>query len=361
MGRDKIEVSTPARICLLGEHQDYFGLGVIPAAINLRLVISGLRIDRDSKIKVKMPDIEAVDELQPNEPAPYRRQRDYLRSVYNVLLRGGYRFDGGWDCEVKSQIPIGKGISSSSALVIAWARLLSEIAVQGTSLGGEELANLGYQAEVVEFDEPGGMMDHYACALGGIIHVDCSEIFKVTRLNARIDGLVLGDSLTTKDTTGMLAEIKRDVLQALDMMQKMKPEFSLSYSSAEEAIEDLARLPLRGGRRLVGTMMTRQITKQGLDLLSGCIEPDREAFADLLNRQHVVIRDWLGISTERIEMLISASMKAGALACKLNGSGGGGCFTAYAPGNEASVVEAIKRAGGNAKVVRIDDGTRLEE
>lgn len=31
-----IQVSTPSRICLFGEHQDYLGLEVIASAINLR-------------------------------------------------------------------------------------------------------------------------------------------------------------------------------------------------------------------------------------------------------------------------------------------------------------------------------------
>ncbi|MDD8039868.1 MAG: galactokinase family protein, partial [Acidobacteriota bacterium] len=29
-----LRVSSPGRICLLGEHQDYFGLAIIAAAIN---------------------------------------------------------------------------------------------------------------------------------------------------------------------------------------------------------------------------------------------------------------------------------------------------------------------------------------
>lgn len=43
MNRDELQVSSPGRICLVGEHQDYFGLAIIAAAINLRITIRGKR------------------------------------------------------------------------------------------------------------------------------------------------------------------------------------------------------------------------------------------------------------------------------------------------------------------------------
>ncbi|MBT7422666.1 MAG: galactokinase family protein, partial [Candidatus Marinimicrobia bacterium] len=36
-----MEVTTPGRICLFGEHQDYLGLPVIAMAISLRISITG--------------------------------------------------------------------------------------------------------------------------------------------------------------------------------------------------------------------------------------------------------------------------------------------------------------------------------
>ena len=44
-----MEVSSPGRICLFGEHQDYLGLPVIAMAMNLRLQIRG-RKRNDKKI-----------------------------------------------------------------------------------------------------------------------------------------------------------------------------------------------------------------------------------------------------------------------------------------------------------------------
>ena len=44
-----MEVSSPGRICLFGEHQDYLGLPVTAMAMNLRLQIGG-RKRNDKKI-----------------------------------------------------------------------------------------------------------------------------------------------------------------------------------------------------------------------------------------------------------------------------------------------------------------------
>ncbi|MBQ3049348.1 MAG: galactokinase family protein, partial [Oscillospiraceae bacterium] len=44
----KVKASTPSRICLFGEHQDYLGLEVIASAINLRF--SAQASDRDDNI-----------------------------------------------------------------------------------------------------------------------------------------------------------------------------------------------------------------------------------------------------------------------------------------------------------------------
>ncbi|MHA1954480.1 MAG: galactokinase family protein, partial [Candidatus Heimdallarchaeaceae archaeon] len=51
--------SAPARVCLYGEHQDYLGLKVIPAAINLRLNISSTK-KGDNKITIQSMDVGTV-------------------------------------------------------------------------------------------------------------------------------------------------------------------------------------------------------------------------------------------------------------------------------------------------------------
>ena len=54
-----MEISTPGRICLFGEHLDYLGLPVIAMAISLRMNIKGT-FRSDNMIKIDMPDLNEI-------------------------------------------------------------------------------------------------------------------------------------------------------------------------------------------------------------------------------------------------------------------------------------------------------------
>ena len=105
-------------------------------------------------------------------------------------------------------------------------------------------------------------------------------------------------------------------------------------------------------------MINRNITVEALEALrSG----DQVKVGHRLTLHHAQLRDGLDLSTEKIERMIDVSLKAGALGAKVNGSGGGGCMFAYAPGNEAAVADAIKREGGVPYRVSVDSGVRVGE
>ena len=82
----ELTVSAPGRIWLFGDHQDFLGLAVIAAAIDRQITIKGTPRD-DQVIHIEMPDIDDSDSFNLQDTIPYRGQRDYLRSVVNVLRR----------------------------------------------------------------------------------------------------------------------------------------------------------------------------------------------------------------------------------------------------------------------------------
>ncbi|HPN16834.1 MAG TPA: galactokinase family protein, partial [Candidatus Aminicenantes bacterium] len=169
-----LRVSSPGRICLLGEHQDYFGLAIIAAAINLRISFSG-RPRSDRRIVLDLPDMGEREEfVLDGGQIPYVKKRDYLKSAVNIHLRAGLPMSG-WDVEVRGDIPINAGTSSSSAMVVAWNKFLLEAAGDPRASDPRELAELGYETEVAEFKEPGGRMDHYASAHGGVVWIRFEE------------------------------------------------------------------------------------------------------------------------------------------------------------------------------------------
>ena len=104
------------------------------------------------------------------------------------------------------------------------------------------------------------------------------------------------------------------------------------------------------------TLRNRDLTYRALDLLKN-EEPYEHALGAMLREHHEILRDSLGRSTPKIERMIDAAYGAGALGCKINGSGGGGTMMAYAAGWEQEVASAIQQAGGTAYIVNTSGGT----
>jgi galactokinase len=355
---DELKVSAPGRICLFGEHQDYFGLPVIAAAINLRINIAG-RKRNDSNFVINLPDIQDMEKFSLTEDLTYGKERDYLRSVINVLRRKEISISSGWDCTVRGTIPINSGTSSSSALVVAWIKFLLEATESDETKSPEIIAELAFQAEVAEFKEPGGKMDHYASSLGGIVDIHFEDQLKVTRFKNPLKEFVLADSLIRKDTTGTLGHIKSHVLHGVSLIQSRIKNFRLQNKIGDNEREKIERLSPDVKRLVKGTLLTRDITAEGESLFQSD-SFDHQKFGQLLTRQHEVLRDYLQVSTPKLEQMIEMSLKEGALGAKINGSGEGGCIFAYTPKGADHVAESLRRLDTEVYIIHIDEGARLQ-
>lgn len=354
----KLKVSTPGRICLFGEHQDYLKLPVIAAAISKRVSVEGIR-NTSRKISIELPDINDRDEFSVSEKIPYLKERDYLRSSFNVLVRKGLTFSSGINCVVKGDIPINTGTSSSSALVVSWINFLALMSDQQKSLSSSEIAEYAHLAEVVEFGEPGGMMDHFSTSIGGVIHLSTHPLIKIEELNHKIGPFILGNSEEPKDTKSILARVKQGILNITEKLSQSYPGFSLFDITNESLTKFESNLSEEELRLLEGTIINKNITEEAHKLLRNK-NYDREELGKLLNRHQDILRDYLKISTDKIDRMINAALDAGALGCKINGSGGGGCMFAYVPDNPEKVLDAVKIIAPDSHIVFVDDGTKIE-
>ncbi|MGF7217507.1 galactokinase [Spirosoma lacussanchae] len=354
--------STPGRICLFGEHQDYLGLPVIAAAISRRIQIDATPTP-ELGFRLNLPDIGRTVTIPfDGSPLTYPQDRDYFRSAVNVLLRDGFTFSRGVLGEVHGNIPINAGTSSSSALLVTWLNVLTQLADQPRSLPPTQLAELAYAAEVLEFGEPGGMMDHYATAVGQVIYLESQPQIRLVSLEprspaSRLGTFVLGDSQEPKDTIGILSRVKYGMLDILARIRAVNPGFSLHHSSLTDATEFKDSLTKDEYILLKGNLANRDILRDALTVLQADAL-DHRRFGQLLTDHHANLRDAQRISTPKIDRMLDAALAAGALGGKINGSGGGGCMFAYAPESPIAVADAIEQAGGRAYVVHVDNGTR---
>jgi len=348
-----LEITTPGRICLFGEHQDYLGLPVIAMAISLRANISGYkRSDRQviiHKPNIGEKEVFSLDDLDYNKP------RDYFKSAINVCNSEGLEFTNGFECEIKSSIPIQAGASSSSAITVSWIHFLSHMADEKVVWSKQKLGELAFRTEVVEFQEPGGMMDQYSTAIGNLLCIGSEPSIDIQTLNASLGSFVLGDSQEPKETLNILKRCRDMRLELFDAINSKNQNFDLH--SFDQVI-DLSDLSNEEINLLNGTIRNRDILREArleLDKTS----PDHQLIGSLLNDHHSILRDCLHVSTNKIERMLEAAISAGAFGGKINGSGGGGCMFAYAPEDPKAVVSAIESVGGKAHIITADEGTKV--
>ncbi len=359
----RIRVSAPGRICLFGEHQDYLHLPVITMAINRRLWITGEPLNQP-RFEIDLPDIQSQENFDlpvENHELSYVKERDYWRSVFNVVRRNGVKISRGWKCQVKGTIPINSGTSSSSALCVAWTRFLSVASEERVPQFENPLfvAKLAYLAEVEEFGEPGGMMDQFASAVGSFLFQEFTDPVKVTPLNVKLGSFVLGDSMQPKDTKKILSRVKFGVLDAVEIIQQHEPDFDLRTVSELEINEFKHLVSPEQFEVLKGAVLNRDFTREALKLFTESM--DEKLMGKLLNEHQTVLRELLKISTPKIERMLQAALDAGAYGGKINGSGGGGCMFVYAPDDPQKVAQAIERVGGKAYIIEQDVGVTVEE
>jgi len=355
----KILSSAPGRICLFGEHQDYMGLPIIAAAIDLRIYIDG-HITEGEKINLDLINLKEKIKFS-SENFTYIRDRDYFKSVVRVLKNRNLYLKKNIDAQVKGNIPIQAGTSSSSALVVAWTGFLLKVSeLKKKHLPRPaEVAELSYLAEVEEFGESGGRMDQYTSAFGGIVHINFFEQIKCTQLPIRIKEFVLGDSLQPKDTQKTLKRIRHGQETGFKELKKHLPikfNFTVKF---EEAEPFLPKISSEFRPYLRAVLKNHQITDQAkAEFLKK--KPDLNTITFLMNKHHEVLREDLKISTPRIEKMIDSALKSGALAAKINGSGEGGCMFAFCPGKQREVAEAISKAGGRPYIINIGKGLEVK-
>lgn len=355
----KLKISSPGRVCLFGEHQDYLHLPIVASAISLRISITGKR-RKDQSVNIDLPDISEKKSFKLSDQLVYTVERDYYKSAIKVLRRNSFTFSSGFDCTVNGKIPINAGTASSSALVVTWINFLARMSDQSIILTQEKLARYAYEAEVLEFSEPGGMMDQYSASYGGIISIDFIPDTKVTSIKPNLKTFVLGNSGEPKNTMFVLSHVKNRILETVKILNSVDPNFSLNTIKTDELNHYRNNLSEGLFDLLGGTITNRDITLQArLELNKQNI--DHRLIGKLLNEHQKVLRDVLGISTFKINRMIEAALDAGAYGAKINGSGGGGCMFAYAPEYTEKVKAAIEKEEGEAFIINSDSGSCAEQ
>ena len=345
-----IRSSAPGRIVLFGEHQDYFNLPVISAGVNLRMTVIGHFHDKPY-IHLVLNNMKRTYTIPLQFPIPYRFRRAYLQSAINVFYRKGFNFEG-FTASFSGNIPQNAGLSSSSALTVSWTAFLSRLL--GKKLKPEEIAELAFETEVLEFNEPGGRQDVYATALGNVNFLEFPSTglplmtpLDVSKLNDI--AFVVGNSQVKKRTLNTVYRIKQKVLSNMQNLNIKSLEGLETSDISNQA----------NHKMLKAVLNIKDITLQGRNLFSDTTV-DGPTLGKFLTKQHTILRDDLHLSIDRIESMIDGAMSNGAYGCKINGSGEGGCILAIcSPDKVEDVMAGISKGKGKPYHVKLDTGVKV--
>ena len=347
----------PARICLFGDHQDYLQLPIIACAIDRYITIEAKPNLRNT-LHVFKQDLNQEDIIDLNEPVK-TIEEDYLRLSLVVLERYNCIPNQGYDIHISGNIPINSGLSSSSALTIAWVHFLIEAFGIKEEVSPMLIAKIAYEIEVVEQNASGGKMDQYSISLGNRIYMDTKTDAINTFSNA-LNGMIVGDSGEGKDTLGTLAHLKGDAWKAINQVKDKYPDFDISTMD----ISTLDKLMPLVSEELQPTfeaaVLNYNITKNAEKAFLET-NLDYNYIGDLMNQHHRLLRDNLLITTPKIDAMVNGALKAGAYGAKIVGSGKGGCIVALSSKeNEENIINAIKIAGAkDAFLVKESEGAHI--
>ncbi len=362
-----IKIKSPGRICLFGEHQDYLNYPTISMAISKYIYLQAERIS-EPKFLINQPDIDTSIEIQLNSgELEYTSNRDYLVSGYNQFIRKNCKFEKGYKIKITGDIPINAGVASSSALVIAWLYFLNLISDKG--LDSFQIALEGYNTEVKEFEEGGGMMDHFNSVFGNLIFLK-PEIPKPNLFvyNLTLEGFVLGNSKEKKTTVDDLLKTKNATLKAFKILKDIMPDFNQFYTKLEDIKPYLTNLKKVYKQKIIGNIINRDITfdaKELIDEQYSLITEKKllntnigfyQKLGNLLNLHQQQLNENIQISTEKINKMILNCLKSGAFGGKINGSGFGGTMFALFPNNEQLIKNAIEEVGGESYIIETSSG-----
>jgi galactokinase len=303
----------PGRVNLIGEHTDYAGGLVLLVAID-----RGVTVTCEPAGRIRLRSTA--------DPARVEGFGRYVEALAAELEADGIT-PAGIDGRIDADLPVGAGLASSAALLVAVGLALLDAA--GAELDPMRLADACRRAEERAVGVPCGIMDQAVAILaepGCALLLDCGSLaHRQVSLPAGL-GLVVADSRTPRRLadTGYAtrrAELERALAGDLDATTSRR----LRHFHSENARVEAAAAALEAG--------------------------DVDALGAILAAGHASLRDDYEVSTPELDLLVALALGAGAWAARMTGGGFGGAIVALAPEERcpaiaAAVADGYREAAG---------------
>lgn len=333
-------VQAPGRVNLIGEHTDYNGGFVLPAAINYNTWIAACaRNDRELHVVARdfasQRIVINLDTSMKQDPAaPWS---DYVRGVIQELQKRGYRLKGG-NLLISGNVPAGAGLSSSASLEVAVVRALTELSDE--AIDPTEAALVGQAAENNFVGCNCGIMDQLISARGqesSALLIDCQDLSTRSVSIPRDWEILIVHS-----------GVKRGLVESEYNQRRTQCETAAAFFD-QPTLRGVATEQLLAAEGKLDSLSFRRarhvLTENARTLLAAeaLNEGDMVTLARVMAESHVSMRDDFSITTPAIDRLVEILQQAGQgqAGARMTGGGFGGCVVSIAP---AAVIPQLIRA-----------------
>lgn len=321
--------SGPGRVNLIGEHTDYNGGFVMPAAIERNVLLAAAPAANGAGRLFSVQHEEVFDAA--NAPGKPGSWPSYYFAVLEMFRQRGSD-PPALDVLIDGDVPLGAGLSSSAAYEVATAMMLNHLLEAG--LNRTEIALLAQAAE----NSPlvgmrCGIMDQFASANGEegkALRLDCHTLHFLPAQFAEPAPLIL--IINSMKRRGLVDsaynERRQQCEEALEILRRETGASieTLRHVSAEQLAQHAGVLTPDQRKRVAHNLSENQRVAAFADAIA---VGRWETAGELLYASHASLRDDYQVSCAELDAIVDAARETpGLYGCRMTGAGFGGCCVA---------------------------------
>jgi galactokinase len=329
----------PGRVNLLGEHTDYNGGFVLPAAVDRGVAVAARRA-ADETFTVHAVDVGETCTFRRGrlERDPGHAWADYFKGVVWALSNRGIEVAA---CEVAitGDLPQGAGLSSSAAYEVATVRLLS--ALGGFELPSLEVAKLAREAENGFVGVACGIMDQMASTFGEqgkALLLDCRSLaHEAVELPAGLKIVVINSGVRHSLGSSEYNQRRAECEEGVRILASLRPGIrSLRDVGPDDEARFFTALPSVVRKRCRHVVSENARVQEAVSAMrSG----DTARLKLLMAASHASLRDDYEVSCPELDILVELALALPAChGARLTGAGFGGSTVNLV---ETAVVESF--------------------
>jgi galactokinase len=361
---DPILVFSPGRINIIGEHTDYNGGFVFPAAVDKGIAAAIQKSDAGFCTAIAL-DLESTIEFELDKLKP-SKEGSWENYVFGVVaeIQNRNKVVGDFNIIFKGNIPGGAGMSSSAALENSVVFGLNELFDLG--LTKIEMILISQKAEHNYVGVKCGIMDQYASMFGiknNALLLDCRTIeSKPYEIDFKDHQLLLINTNVTHSLSDSAYNDRRSACESVAKILKIE---TLREASEEDLEKIIDKVTPENYQKALYVIQEIERTQKAATAIE---ENDLVTLGALIYASHNGLQHQYKVSCAELDFLVSQAKKnKHVLGARMMGGGFGGCTINLVAKSEAkafaeSASNAFKNKFNNecsVYFVELSDGTHL--